>query len=106
MKIIKGHLPYDSWGERLQFSKKFPSDTKFDNGWRLCFWSALDAQPCFEIDDDAKIPENTIVYKSEKDETRRMIVNNITDITSYVTEISNTRDVKKTVESTNGYIAI
>lgn len=103
MKYIKGHLHEESWSERECIARKFPAGTAFDSGITLCFWSALDAQPCFMTTDESNLPENLNI---SADAGKQLSFSNFSDITAQIEEISKTRNIDEILKKTNGFIAI
>ena len=103
MKYLKGHLHQESWSERESFAHTIPVGTEFDSGLTLCFWDAIDAQPCFAVSDNSKHLENLTI--STKD-SQEISINNVTDITAQIEEISKTRNIEEIIKKTNGFIAL
>ena len=103
MRYLKGHLHQESWSERENFAHNFPAGTEFDSGLTLCFWDAIDAQPCFTTLDDSKHPENLTISTKDGQE---ISLSSVTDITTQIEEISKTRNIEDIIKKTNGFIAL
>ena len=89
-KIIKGLINNESWVERIALSKKIKTGTRFSTAgepvqhYNLCFWTPLDAQPCFEVagnDEVVKLPEE-LTLTSDEDLT--LTIHHPVDVTDKV----------------------
>lgn len=115
-KIIKAQIAnIESWVERIAFSKKVHQDTIFtsnyaDYKFKLYFWNATDAEPCFLIlNTEANSPDdiawpNELVVKS--DDGIEITLHNVEEITADVVSFINDGTLKKVTEETKGYFNI
>jgi hypothetical protein len=85
-RIVKGKLKdFESWVERIHFSKKIANGTKFTDKdkhkWTLCGWTPIDGHMLLSINNNVVLPSELTLTSNDTSLTLTEL-QDITDILS------------------------
>ena len=85
-KIIKGKLKdFESWVERIHFSKKISNGTEFvdkdEHKWTLCGWTPIDGHMLLSVSNKVALPAELVITTNNTSLTLTEL-QDVTDILS------------------------